>query len=296
MSKPVSPMGRLYLGPLRVILRRAGIGRALGLLGALRSLRYRLRFAVTRPESVVVRLTSLTARFPVFSASELQRVSDLGGEARVLRRLIREARPGDVAYDIGTNVGIFAVFLGKAVGETGRVIGFEPESRSYDRCTQALAMNSLTNVRVFDVALGDEERETLLVLAEEPSSGVHHVLRDGRDVGASDSWRASAPPVRVVVGDRFVSERRLPVPNLVKIDVEGMELEVVRGLFATLKRPECRLVCCEVHFAISEQVGRPEAPRRLVEMLDEAGFGRIEWPDPSHLFAFKERARTGEAA
>ncbi len=279
---------RIYLGRGRVLLRRAGIPRAMGFLRTVWSLRYRFGFRLRPREHVTVRVCELSATFRVSSPSEMERARTLGGEKRILHRLLQEVRPGDVAYDIGTNFGLYTVFLARAVRENGCVIGFEPESRSLEKCEENLSLNSLKNVRMIDRALANEEKEVDLVVDENPSSGAHHVLRstDG------DAIRRRQR-IRIAIGDRFIAEQALPIPNLIKIDVEGMEEEVLLGLSQTLHRPECRLVFCEVHFAILDQLGRRSAPARIVKLLNACGFKRIDWLNSGHFVALKRSASEG---
>lgn len=273
----------LYLGSLRGLLRRLGLGRARALLSATGSIGCCVRFYLRRRERILVRVQGLTAQFPVSSSREMRLIETIGGEKRVLRWLLQETRVGDVVYDIGSNFGAYTVFLSKAVGAGGQIIGFEPEWRSYRRCQENLRMNSLTNVRLFDVALGNKEGEVDLVIDERPRSDAHHVLRNPRESATSPIQR-----VQAVNGDRFIAEQALPIPNILKIDVEGVELEVLSGLSQTLCLPGCRLVCCEVHFAILDQIDRNDVPRRILELLEASGFKRVVWVDPSHLLAFKE--------
>jgi FkbM family methyltransferase len=280
---------KLYFSPFRVLLRHMGISRALALVSFMRSVGCQIRVRVRPRESVVVHVRDLTARFLISSPLEMRRIETLGSERKLLRRLIQETKPGDVAYDIGTNIGLYTVFLAKAVGEEGCVVGFEPELRSYHRCKDNLGINSLTNVQLLDLALGKEEKQVDLVVYEQPESGVHHVVR-GEDGSAGSRLQS----IRQVIGDRLIVEQVLPVPNIIKVDVEGMEMEVLMGLLQTLRRPECRLICCEVHFAILEQMGQKDAPRRVLQLLDTSGFNRIEWVDSSHFLAFKHSSGGGE--
>ena len=274
----------LYLSRGRVLLRRLGMRRALSLIAAVRSLPNTFRDA-SLPASVSVPLNGFSSSFLVSSTDELHRTQTLGGEGRFLRRLLQEIRPAEVVYDIGTNLGLYAIFLAKAVGAQGRVIGFEPELRSFERCQENLQLNSLPNVKVFDRALGNEDREIVLAVDESAASGVHHIV-GRRDGETSTRWQSA----KMVVGDRFIDMESLPVPNVIKIDVEGMEEEVLLGLAQTLHRPECRLIFCEVHFAVLDQRGRWDAPRRILYFLEECGFDTIEWLNYGHLMATKTRA------
>jgi FkbM family methyltransferase len=270
----------IYLSRGRVFLRRLGMRRALGLIAGMRSLPNSFRNAPL-PASASVSLNGFTSSFLVSSADELRRTQTLGGEGRFLGRLLQELRPGEVVYDIGTNLGLYAIFVAKAVGSQGRVIGFEPELRSFERCQENLLLNSLPTVKVFDRALGNEDRDIVLAVDESAASGVHHVLR--RDGETSTRWQSA----KMVVGDRFIDMESLPVPNVIKIDVEGMEEEVLLGLVQTLHRPECRLILCEVHFAVLDQRGRWDAPRRILYFLEDCGFDNIEWLNYGHLMATK---------
>jgi FkbM family methyltransferase len=271
----------IYLSRGRVLLRRLGMRQALGLIAALRLLPDTLREAPL-PACVSVPLNGVTSRFLVSSTDELRRTQTLGGEGRFLQRLLQEIRPGEVIYDIGANLGLYTIFLAKAVGPHGRIIGFEPELRSFERCQENLGLNSLANVKVFDRALGNEDREIVLAVDESAASGVHHVL-GRRDGETSTRWQSA----KMVVGDRFIDMESLPTPNVIKIDVEGMEEEVLLGLTETLHRPQCRLVFCEIHFAVLDQRGRWDAPRRILRFVEDCGFDTIEWLNYGHVMATK---------
>jgi FkbM family methyltransferase len=271
----------IYLSRGRVLLRRLGMRQALGLISALRLLPDTFRDAPL-PAWVTVPLNGVTSRFLVSSTDELRRTQTLGGEGRFLQRLLQQIRPGEVIYDIGANLGLYTIFLAKSVGPRGRIIGFEPELRSFERCQENLRLNSLANVRVFDRALGNEDREIVLAVDESAASGVHHVL-GRRDGETSTGWQAA----KMVVGDRFIDMESLPTPNVIKIDVEGMEEEVLLGLTQTLHRPQCRLVFCEIHFAVLDQRGRWDAPRRILRFLEDCGFDTIEWLNYGHVMATK---------
>jgi hypothetical protein len=84
-----------------------------------------------------------------------------------------------------------------------------------------------------------------------------------------------------------VEAERLPLPAAVKIDVEGEELSVLRGLRRTLSESACRMVCCEVHPSL---LGAGVGPPDVLDLLRSFGFGRIDTlprgPE-QHLVAYK---------
>jgi hypothetical protein len=93
--------------------------------------------------------------------------------------------------------------------------------------------------------------------------------------------------VEVVRGDECVQTENLPPPRLVKIDVEGCEYAVLRGLQRTLAHPACELVCCEIH----PQLLPPDVKRQtIVNFMQSIGYGCLDLRprfDTFHLLAWK---------
>lgn len=76
------------------------------------------------------------------------------------------------------------------------------------------------------------------------------------------------------------------MPNAIKIDVEGFEVEVLQGLGPHLAAPTLRVIGVEVHFGILKERGMADAPQRIERLLARNGF-RVQWPDSSHLLALR---------
>lgn len=132
-------------------------------------------------------------------------------------------RPGQVFYDIGANIGIYSLWAAVLVGETGQVYAFEPAERTSAWLAALIAQNELANVEVVRSAVGDRVGE--LQLHTVPgASGLSSVV-PGLRVSAGGG------PVHTVSSmttDAFATDHR--PPSLIKIDVEGYEAEVVRGM------------------------------------------------------------------
>ena len=88
-------------------------------------------------------------------------------------------------------------------------------------------------------------------------------------------------------GETLVATGAAPMPNFIKVDVEGHELAAISGMAALLARPECRGVLVEVHFALLAQTGQTHAPGDIKRHLRKAGFRRLSWVSRSHLLALK---------
>jgi len=141
------------------------------------------------------------------------------GVARVLELILR---PGDRFVDIGANIGMITLHARSLVGSAGRIDCFEPNPDCVDSLRRNLALNDIQNVVIHQCALAEIAGSMTLSLM----SG-HSGTATLADVGGK-AIRKIVVDVRV--GDEVIKE----VPRLMKIDVEGFELQVLKGLRSTL--------------------------------------------------------------
>jgi FkbM family methyltransferase len=185
--------------------------------------------------------------FGIQAAFRVQNPRDLFGlefilstEAQNLETVMRSLGPGDVFLDIGANVGAYTILSARKVGEAGRVVAFEPEIQHFNQLQENLGLNGLSNVRPFRLALGEEEGTGRLYVKGVPSPSL--VAPEG-----PPEARAEYELVEVVNGDEFWEDHGLAPPRVVKIDVQGFELPVLRGLGRLLSGPATTLLVCEIH-------------------------------------------------
>ena len=150
-------------------------------------------------------------------------------ELPVQAALAEHLRPGAVLFDVGANVGFFTVICARIVGEAGRVYAFEPVARNAAYVRLNCRLNGLRNVNVLEVAAGDESRAGQLHLAEYSGGSTLDVA------GRPPDYRRTLS-VDVVRIDDLMESRALTRPDVVKIDVEGAELHVLRGMQRTLQQ------------------------------------------------------------
>jgi FkbM family methyltransferase len=187
------------------------------------------------------------------------------------RELVGEANNGDVAWDVGAFSGEYTGKLSRAVGPEGRVFAFEPNPLNRERLQERLAAEG--NVTVLPVALGNR------------CDSVNFLLSRGRSRVVSVSGRSDVVVVRMETGDAIVDLGEAAQPHLIKIDAEGLELDILQGLRRTLESPALRAVFTEVHFQLlAERYSTGNAPAEIVKLLKSCGF-RIRWVSPSHIAA-----------
>ena len=249
----------------------------------LRPIFRKLYFYLVKPADGIfrVQIGKINAQFYVSKPEELRSLeSDKEGEGRVAELLIPHLKSGDIVYDIGANIGFYTVILGKAVGKKGRLIAFEPEKESYVRLQNNLKLNELTNVYMFQKAIGDKTSEAKLYLGQ--TTGNFSLVKTyEKEIGSQI--------VEIVNGDQFIKERNLPIPKLVKIDVEGYEYSVLQGLSNTLSHPNCEIICCEIHprLLLSGITGE-----RILELIKSFGFKKFDIykrTNDYHLIAYKNK-------
>jgi FkbM family methyltransferase len=170
---------------------------------------------------------------------------------------------GDVLYDIGANVGPYSLIAAKATDNQARVFAFEPSPATFRDLFRNVILNDCAeSITALPVALWSETRVLSFKFHLFRSGAAKHRVASDLDSGH--------PRVARVVGvrlDDLVERFGLPVPTHAKIDVDGGELEVLRGAARTLRRPEWRSILIELQLG-----GETKQNRAVKALLEAAGF------------------------
>ncbi len=136
-------------------------------------------------------------------------------EKRESDLFVKAISEGDIVFDIGAYVGYYTLLASKSVGPRGRVIAFEPLPKNIQLLRKNLELNRVQNVQIEEAAVAEEEGSALLSYGRTQSSGS---LASTGDI-----------EVRKVSLDAMIENKVVPVPDLIKIDINGGELEALRG-------------------------------------------------------------------
>jgi FkbM family methyltransferase len=148
--------------------------------------------------------------------------------------------PGMTFFDIGANVGYLTVIAARLVGPQGRVVSFEPLAVNLRLVGHNAAINNFENVRLVETAIGRSDTVATLWLSSENSWGKL------AETGKVPNRMIGEVTVRLQRLDSWMVENRSAPPDLVKIDVEGAEVDVLEGAAQLLREHRPRLLI-ELH-------------------------------------------------
>lgn len=184
-------------------------------------------------------------------------------------------RPGGSFLDVGANVGHYTMLAASLVGSSGHVIAFEPSPYAYGKLKAILQDNNITQVNVYQCAAADEAGQLDLYL---PSEDYLH----SPSLVKSDS---SYTPVKVEVC-RLDSHPSLVPPStvdLMKIDVEGYEPNVLRGMHKILQDGHVKYLMCEFNSGWLEANG--SSCDGLMELIKSMGFVKYKETESATVVA-----------
>ena len=180
------------------------------------------------------------------------------GEPDTVQWLRSNLRSGDVLWDIGANVGAYSLLAAKLVPDAS-VVAFEPYIPTFSHLWENIALNGLARQIVpICVALSDRTAIDELGISDARAGSAEHVL-------GGKNFKAFQPSV-AVSGDDACKVLGLPPPTLLKVDVDGYEVHVLKGMSTLLKNTSLRSCIIEV------QRGKTEEP--VDELMRLAGFKR----------------------
>jgi len=184
---------------------------------------------------------------------------------------------GKVVYDVGAHIGRNTMVFRGLVGSSGQVLAFEPNPESF----QLLCSNlqDTKNIRLFNIGLGEISSRCVLVASAYSNARgtINQALASKLKVGLHKTWIVPIEPL-----DECIEKNRLPLPDLVKVDTEGAELQVLKGMRKLLLEHHPRLFI-EIHGISREDALSNFMLIRLC--LSQLGY-KFKVAETQHLYAY----------
>ncbi len=158
-------------------------------------------------------------------------------------------KEGDVVLDIGANIGYYVLVESQLVGKSGQVYAVEPVLNSFNQMKKNVQLNNFKNVSMFQFAFGEKDEKSEICVSDKSN-----LCTMNRNAVVGKFVRAQEVSVETV--DTFFKDKA--PPNLIRMDVEGWEYQIIKGMAKTLKGNVKILV--ELH---------PRPPYLDAEKMDE---------------------------
>ena len=151
----------------------------------------------------------------------------------------RYVRPGDVVFDIGTNMGFYTIWMSRFVGAHGRIHSFEPDQRNFGRLQANIGINKMGDrIRANNFAVSDIDGELRFTTGLD---GENHISRSGEE-------NVVTIPAKKL--DSYVQEQGVDRIAYMKIDVEGFEYTVLKGADRLLSAKKIDILQLEINITL----------------------------------------------
>jgi FkbM family methyltransferase len=201
-------------------------------------------------------------------------------ELTYYKRYIKE---GDVILDIGSNIGLHALYASKLAGIKGQVYAFEPVRKTYTRFVENIELNRFKNIKHFQLAISDESGE-----AEITTSTDGHDAWNSMAVPSNEEQKNSIrEKIRTETLDHFISMNLGATKiDFIKIDTEGWELNVLKGGENYLKNNDPIIM---VEYAVDIAKNFNRNLEDIYDILTKYGFKLYKYNHLKDSFRIVER-------
>lgn len=155
------------------------------------------------------------------------------GTLHIMKQLLQQ---GDVFVDVGANIGLMSIFALQCVGESGKVVAFEPNPETLHILRQNAALNAASNLEIAPFAVGSTPTQTHIYDRWDENRGSASLIKPD---GAT-----TAHSVEVTTLDLFFAQNPTPV-HVIKMDIEGYEIEALHGATGLLTQAQAPMLIVE---------------------------------------------------
>lgn len=167
---------------------------------------------------------------------------------KILNKLIE---PGWTIWDCGTYIGFYTCYFAKVIGKNGFVYGFEPDPRNLKRTSDNMEINNNINYKLYNYAIGSDKEQVEFILSNNSNSHL-----EGTYIDEKEQYKSNREEIndRIIIKscslDRLYNTENINFPNLIKIDIEGAEVNALKHavklaknikpiILVELHNPEC---------------------------------------------------------
>jgi len=188
-------------------------------------------------------------------------------ERPIVELMSRWVRPGDVFFDLGANLGFYSCFVSPLCGPSGAIHAFEANPRLIPNLRRSIELNKeWSRIKLNATAVGRESNTSLTL---------YGIDRIGSSSLHPHGWldKDSAVTVPVISIDSYVKENKISRIDVMKVDIEGAELEAFQGMEHTFKLcPPGAIVCELMPAGVSDRASSAAPSREIADYLSARGY------------------------
>ena len=212
------------------------------------------------------KISSKKITYSVSNEMTLWRAQTLFEKEPITIKWIRSFEKNSIFYDVGANVGMYSIFA--AIVSKCNVYSFEPESNNFQILMENIVVNNLTNlINPYPIGISNVTELTTLHLSKFSKGGSHHT------VGANALSHRDLHTIKTKYNqgifsttlDDLCNKWKIPLPNYLKIDVDGIESKIVEKANLFLKNQHLKSVLIEINQNRNED-------KKIIKKMLEYGF------------------------
>ena len=190
--------------------------------------------------------SSLQMKFSITNNLTLWRAHSLYTKEPITIQWIRNFKKNSVFFDVGANVGMYTIFA--AVISQSNVYSFEPESNNFQILMENILLNNLKNkITAYPLGLGNKTELTKLYLSSFVQGSSHHNVGETVDHNLKPRKFDYEQGIFSTSLNDLINKWKLPVPNYLKIDVDGLEYKIIEESLSILNNHHLESVLIEIN-------------------------------------------------
>ena len=208
-------------------------------------------------------------RMALDNVVQIARLGACTKEPETVAWIEANVRPGDVFFDVGANVGAYSFVADAVARGKASIFAFEPSYSTFAALVANVQLNGASDrIRTLQIALADETKLEVFHYSSTNAGAAMHGLGDAIDEDGKPFQPAYQQTLLAFRLDELRAQFGIPIPNHMKIDVDGSELKVVAGARQTLSNPALRSLLIEID-------ERKDAHRELAKAIEGHGLALV---------------------
>ena len=216
--------------------------------------------------SVIDPITKKEIKFNIINKTTLWRAQTLFSKEPVTIDWIRKFEKNKILFDIGANIGAYSIY--SAINSLVNVYSFEPESNNFQVLMQNIIINNLINkIQSYQIGISNKTEFTNLHLSNFSPGESHHSVGENA-LGHNNLKKINREYKQGIFSttlDDLCFKWGFPIPNYIKIDVDGIENKIIDKSVKTISNPLVESILIEIN-------ENREEDRQIIKILKKIGF------------------------